>query len=74
MNARAPPYPFGPSEVTLARTPGAGFMFPPNPKDVTEGATPFTCAAATTAANTTSGKNANLNRALTVMGCLPRPA
>jgi hypothetical protein len=35
------PKPFGPSDVTLARTPGLGLLLPPNPSEVTEAGTPL---------------------------------
>jgi hypothetical protein len=43
------PKPLGPSEVTLAGTPGAVLRLPPNPKEVTEAGTPFDWAAQTLA-------------------------
>jgi hypothetical protein len=41
------PKPRGPSEVTLAGTPGAILRLPPKPNEVTEAGTPFDWAAET---------------------------
>jgi hypothetical protein len=39
-NLRPLPKPFGPSEVTLAATPGVIEVLPPKPKELTEAGTP----------------------------------
>src|SRR5579862_29189 len=73
QNAWLLPKPLGPSDVTLARTPGVGLALPPKPKEVTDAGTPFTCAAETAArAKANRTKSCKQERTWASMRSLPR--